>query len=112
MERIRQLYEDSIVTNQAYRLEHNLVRVIADAGSVYTEGPYRQAYLGRFLIAMGYPVDDPDAYYMAECYLSMVWPRDPETGLLAGEEMWKDRDMFAGIEGRKISLDQIQPLAA
>jgi len=35
----------------------------------------------------------------------MVWPRDPETGLLAGEELWKDRDMFAGIEGRHTAVN-------
>ena len=71
----------------------------------------RMAYPGRTLAAMGIAVDDPDAYYLFETRMGVVWPVDAESGKLAGEETYTGTDGFAGIAFRKLDPDDIVPLA-
>ena len=47
---------------------------------------------------MGIEVDDPDAYYLYETRMGVVWPVDPSEGKLVGEETYTGGDGFAGIE--------------
>ena len=109
-EGVRAFYQASIVDTDAHRIEHDVDRVIADRSGVYTEGVIKIAYPGRVLAARGIDVDDPDAYYVYQCRMAIVWPVDAETGLLVGEESWAQGDGFAGIADRKISLDDVVPV--
>ncbi|MCB0995003.1 MAG: nuclear transport factor 2 family protein [Acidimicrobiales bacterium] len=104
---VRGFYDATIVQTGAHRLEFDCERVIADAHSVFTEGVMRMAYPGRTLAAMGIEVDDPDGYYVAESRMGIVWPRDPASGFLTGEEVYSSNDAFDGIAGRKISLADV-----
>lgn len=99
---VREFYNAGLVESGAHRLEFDVIALVADQGAVYTEGHYLQAFPGRTLQAMGIEVDDPDAFYAAEADMVILWPRDADTGLLRGEEIWMDRDMFAAIADRKI----------
>ena len=107
---VRRFYDATIVQTGAHRLEFTCDRVIVDADSVFTEGTMHMVYPGTTLAAMGIAVDDPNAYYVSECRMGVVWPVDPDEQKLTGEEVYSGGDPFAGIASRKISLDDIAPL--
>lgn len=108
---VRDFYDLTIVQTGAHQLELNCERVIADHEAVVTEGIMRMAYPGATLIAMGVEVDDPDAYYLYQTRMSVVWPVDADSGLLTGEETYTGTDGFAGIAERKITAADIVPLS-
>ena len=107
---VEEFYDMAIVRTGAHRLEWIVDRVIVDDDAVFTEGVMRLAYPGTTLLEMGIEVDDPDAYYLSEARTAVVWPIDKESGLIIGEEIYKAGDEMAGIQGRKITLDDIAPL--
>ncbi len=107
---VRQFYDLTIIQTGAHRLELDCDRVIVDDDAVFTEGVMRMAYPGTTLQAMGHAVDDPEAYYLYEARMGVVWPVDPESGMLRGEETYTGTDGFAGIADRKLSLADIAPL--
>ena len=107
---VRRFYDLTIIQTGAHRLEFDCDRVIVDDASVFTEGVMRMAYPGTTLQAMGIEIDDPEAFYLFETRMGVVWPVDPESGLLVGEETYSGTDGFAGIADRKLSLADIAPL--
>lgn len=107
---VRAFYDLTIIQTGAHRLELDCDRVIADRDAVLTEGVMRMAYPGTTLAAMGIEVDDPDAYYLFQTRMGVVWPVDHEAGKLVGEETYTGTDGFDGIADRKISLDDVAPL--
>ncbi len=107
---VRDFYDLTIVQTGAHRLELACDRVIVDRDSVFTEGIMRMAYPGRTVQAMGIEVDDPDAYYLYEARMGVVWPVDREARKLVGEESYTGGDGFAGIADRKIQEADIAPL--
>jgi hypothetical protein len=107
---VRAFYDATIVQTGAHRLELACDRVIVDRDAVLTEGVMRMAYPGRTLLAMGIEVDDPDAYYLYEARMGVVWPVDRAEGKLVGEESYTGGDGFAGIAERKIAESDIAAL--
>ncbi len=103
-------YDLTIIQTGAHRLEFACDRVIADHDAVLTEGVMRMAYPGRTLQGMGIEIDDPEAYYVYEARMGVVWPVDGDAGKLVGEETYTGGDGFEGIADRKITLDDIAPL--
>lgn len=108
---VRAFYDLTIDQTGAHQLELNCDRIIADHEAVVTEGVMRMAYPGKTLVMMGVEVDDPEAYYLYQTRMSVVWPVDADSGMLLGEETYTGTDGFAGIEQRKISQDDIVPLS-
>lgn len=109
---VRKFYDLTIVQTGAHRLEFDCDRVIVDRDSVFTEGVMRMAYPGKTLLGMGIQVDDPDAYYIYETRMGIVWPVDRSEDRLIGEETYTGTDGFAGIADRKILLADIVELEA
>lgn len=107
---VRAFYDLTIVQTGAHQLELNCDRIIADHETVVTEGVMKMAYPGKTLTTMGVEVDDPEAYYLYQTRMSVVWPVDPESGMLMGEETYTGTDGFADIASRKITTDDIAPL--
>lgn len=107
---VRKFYDLTIVQTGAHRLELACDRVIVDEESVFTEGVMRIAYPGATLRQMGIEIDDPEAYYLYETRMAVVWPVDPSEGKLVGEETYTGHDGFVGIEKRKLSLDDVVAL--
>lgn len=107
---VRAFYDATIVQTGAHRLELDCERVIVDRGAVVTEGIMRMAYPGKTLAAMGIEVDDPDAYYLYETRMGIVWPVDQVEGKLIGEESYTGADGFAGIAERKLSESDVAEL--
>ncbi len=109
---VRAFYDATIVQTGAHRLELDCQRVIVDKHAVVTEGVMRMAYPGRTLAAIGIDVDDPDAYYLYEARMGIVWPVDQAAGKLVGEESYTGGDGFAGIADRKLDQGDIAELVA
>ena len=59
------------------------------------------AYPGRTLLATGIEVDDPDAFYLFETHMAIIWPIGPD-GLFIGEDSYTGANGFDGIADRKI----------
>ncbi len=102
---VAQFYVD-FAASGAYRLELDVDRLIVDNDGVLTEGVMRMAYPGKTLIAMGHEVDDPDAFYMYEARMAIVWPMDKD-GLVLGEDSYVGGDGFAAIAQRKLAPEDV-----
>ena len=107
---VRKFYDLTIIQTGAHRLEFDCDRLIVDKDSVFTEGIMRMAYPGSTLGSMGIEVDDPDAFYLFETRMGVVWPVDSTEGALVGEETYTGTDGFAGIADRKIAVSDIAKL--
>jgi hypothetical protein len=107
---VRAFYDRTIVQTGAHRLEFAVDRVIVDDDAVFTEGVMRMAYPGTTLRRIGIDVDDPDAYYLAESRMGIVWPIDHDEDRLTGEEVYSSGNAMDGIAARKISLADIAEL--
>ena len=105
---VRRFYE-RFVESGATRLQLDIDRLVADRDCVVTEGVMRMAYPGRALAPRGIEVDDPDAYYLYEARMAVLWPMDPN-GLAKGEDTYTSGDGFVGIADRKLRPEDIVAL--
>jgi hypothetical protein len=102
---VERFYLDFAATG-ATKLQHDLDRLIVDKHCILTEGVMRMAWPGRALIGRGIEVDDPNADYLYEARMAIVWPIDDD-GLFIGEDSYVGGDGFDGIADRKIDPDDI-----
>jgi hypothetical protein len=102
---VRRFYEDFIASG-ATKLQLDIDRLVVDRDCVLTEGTMRMAYPGRTLGARGIAVDDPDALYLYETRMAVLWPMD-DHGLVRGEDTYTSGDGFAGIASRKLRPEDI-----
>jgi hypothetical protein len=102
---VQQFYE-GFAASGAEKLEFDLDRLVVDRHCILTEGVMRMAWPARSLLAMGIEVEDPDADYLYEARMAVLWPID-EHGLFLGEDSYVGGDGFEGIAGRKIDPDDI-----
>lgn len=80
-------FYDRLIGTGKNRLDFVLDRVVADASTVVTEGVIHHVLDGADLIGrVSHPVEAGHWYHVT--YRSLiVWPIDPATGLLTGEEV-------------------------
>jgi len=97
---VRKFYADFIASG-ATKLQLDIDRLVVDRSCVLTEGTMRMAYPGRTLQARGIYVDDPDALYLYETRMAVLWPMYGN-GLVRGEDTYTSGDGFAGIAARKL----------
>jgi hypothetical protein len=102
---VEKFYTDFAATG-AEKLQHDLDRLIVDKHCILTEGVMRMAWPGKTLIGMGIEVDDPDADYLYEARMAILWPLD-EHGLFIGEDSYVGGDGFEGIADRKVDPDDV-----
>jgi len=102
---VQKFYED-FAASGAHKLHFDLDRLVVDRHCILTEGVMRMAYPGRTLAYRGIEVDDPDAYYLFEAHMAVLWPIGPD-GLFIGEDSYTGGDGFAGIAERKIDPAEI-----
>jgi hypothetical protein len=102
---VQQFYEN-FVASGAYRLHLDIDRLVVDRHCILTEGVMRMAYPGRTLQATGVEVDDPDAYYLFETRMAIIWPIGPD-GLFIGEDSYVGSNGFDGIANRKVDLADV-----
>ena len=97
---VQKFYED-FAASGAHKLHLDLDRLVVDRHCILTEGVMRMAYPGRTLAHRGIEVDDPDAYYLFEAHMAIIWPIGPD-GLFIGEDSYTGGNGFAGIADRRI----------
>jgi len=102
---VRKFYED-FAASGAHKLELDVDRLVVDRDCVLTEGVMRMAYPGSTLKLMGKEVDDPEAHYLYEARMAVLWPIDPDGKILA-EDTYTGGDGLDGIEERKLDPSQI-----
>ncbi len=102
---VQQFYEN-FAASGAHKLHLDIDRLVVDRECILTEGVMRMAYPGRTLQANGIEVDDPDAYYLYEARMAIVWPIGPD-GLFIGEDSYTGANGFDGIADRKIDDAEI-----
>jgi SnoaL-like domain len=102
---VQKFYED-FAAGGAEKLQHDLDRLIVDKHCILTEGVMRMAWPGTTLLAMGIGVDDPNADYLYETRMAILWPLDDD-GLFIGEDSYVGGDGFEGIADRKVDPDDI-----
>lgn len=90
----------------AEKLQFDIDRLVVDHDGILTEGTMRMAYPGATLAARGIEVDDPEAHYLYETRMAVVWPID-EDGLFIGEDSYASYDGFRGIAERKLDESDI-----
>ena len=100
-EAVRGFYT-AFIASGAHRLELDVDRLVVDEDCIVTEGVMRIAYPGTIVQLLGHAVDDPDAHYLFEARMAVLWPMD-EHGLVIGEDTYTGGDGFAGIAERKLS---------
>jgi hypothetical protein len=105
---VEKFYRD-FIESDCHRLEFEIDRLLVDDHGVLTEGMMRIAYPGRVLRQMGRPVDDPDAFYLYESRMAIVWPMDEQARVI-GEDSYVAGDGFARL--RKLSPDELPPESA
>lgn len=98
---VRAFYE-AFAASGAHKLCHDMDRLVVDRHCILTEGTMRMAWPGRTLQAMGHDVDEPDADYLYEERMAVLWPISDD-GLFLGEDTYLGGDGFAGIAGRKLN---------
>jgi hypothetical protein len=106
---VRKFYED-FAASGAHKLQLDVDRLVVDRDCILTEGLMRMAYPGRTLAARGIAVDDPDAYYLFETHMAVLWPIGPD-GLFIGEDSYTGGNGFDGIADRKLDPADIATLA-
>jgi hypothetical protein len=105
-EAVRGFYT-AFIASGAHRLELDVDRLVVDQDCIVTEGFMRIAYPGTIVQLLGHAVDDPDAYYLFEARMAVLWPMD-EHGLVLGEDTYTGGDGFAGIAERKLSRADLE----
>ena len=105
---VRTFYED-FAASGASKLHLDVNRLVVDRHCILTEGRMRMAYPGATLVAMGIAVDDPEAHYLFETDMAVIW-EIADDGLFVGEDSYSGRNGFDGIAGRKLSPSDITTL--
>ena len=97
---VRTFYEETIVKGGQFFLEFDMDRVVVDDDTVVTEGNFRALYSGADAAQRGFPVDDPDGFYLLSLRMLIVWPFDA-AGFIQGEETYSavtTPDFFTKVE--------------
>jgi hypothetical protein len=102
---VQRFYED-FAASGAHRLHLDIDRLVVDRHCILTEGVMRMAYPGRTLQATGIEVDDPDAFYLYEARMAIIWPIGSD-GLFIGEDSYVGSNGFDGIADRKVDLADV-----
>src|SRR5262249_27348495 len=61
---VRTFYEETIVQGGQFYLEMDMDRIVVDDETIVTEGNFRALYSGADAAKRGFPVDDPEGFYL------------------------------------------------
>lgn len=100
-------YYRAIVESGCHHIEHDVERMAVGRDALTTEGQLKMAYPGAVLAAMGIAVPDPDALYLYQQRLLIVWEFDEEGRVICEDSYSGGGPGFEGIAGRPIPPDRI-----
>ncbi len=101
---IRTFYEETIVQGGQFHLELDMDRIVVDDDTIVTEGNFRSLCYGADAARRGFPVDDPEAFYLLSLRMLIVWPFDAD-GFIKGEETYSavtTPDFFTKVEASEV----------
>ena len=107
---VRQFYA-AFVASGAVKLELDVDRLVVDDDFIVTEGLMKIAYPGNLLRLMGHEVDEPEASYLFQTRMCVLWPMDEESKVIA-EDTYTGGDGFVGIAERKLGPNDIATVKA
>ncbi len=84
---VQTFYEQTIVQGGQFFLEFDIDRIVVDDDTIVTEGDFRSLYYGADAAGRGFPIDDPEGFYLLSLRMLIVWPFDAE-GFIIGEETY------------------------
>jgi hypothetical protein len=102
---VRKFYED-FAASGAHRLQLETEWLVVDRHCIVTEGNMRMAYPGAALAARGFSIEEPEAFYLYESRMCIIWPIGDD-GLFTGEDTYTGSDGFVGIENRKLTAADV-----
>ncbi len=100
-------FYDALCGSGKNRLDYVLSRVVADASTVVTDGVIHHVLDGADLVGRVATPVEPGRWYHVTYQSLIVWPIDPETGLLTGEEVYLGEEHTVV---REISPDELPHL--
>lgn len=100
-------YYRGIVESGCHHIEHDVERMAVGRDTLTTEGRLRMAYPGRVLALLGIEVPDPEALYLYEQRLLIVWEFDEEGRVLCEDSYSGGGQGFEGIAQRKLAPEEI-----
>jgi hypothetical protein len=105
-------YYQGIVASGCHLIEHAVERLVVGRDAITSEGLLKMAYPGAVLALMGIEVPDPEAHYLYQQRLLIVWEFDDE-GLVLCEDSYAAAGGagFEGIAERPIRPDAIYRIA-
>jgi hypothetical protein len=86
-EQVRGFYAD-LVGSGKNRLDYEIARVVADPTAVVTEGRFHHVFDGASLVGRVAAEVEVGRWYHVAYQALIVWPVDPTSGLLAGEDIY------------------------
>jgi hypothetical protein len=101
---VRNFYEETIVKGGQFYLEMDMDRIVVDDDTFVTEGGMRSLYYGADAANRGFPVDDPQSFYLLSLRMLIVWPFDAD-GFITGEETYTavtTPDFFTKVETSQV----------
>jgi hypothetical protein len=87
-----------------FYLEMDMDRIVVDDDTIVTEGDMRSVYYGADAANRGFPVDDPQSFYLLSLRMLIVWPFDAD-GFITGEETYTavtTPDFFTKVETSQV----------
>jgi hypothetical protein len=100
-------FYDALVGSGKNRLDYVLDRVVADASTVITEGVIHHVLDGKDLVGRVLTPVEAGHWYHVTYQSLIVWPIDPASGLITGEEVYLGEDHTVV---REISPDELPHL--
>lgn len=104
-------YFEWVVEAGVNRIEYEVDDLLVDDEGACTAGRVRIPYPGGMLRVMGHDVDDPDAFYLYETRVLMIWAID-EQGRVREQASYAAGDGFSHIHERKLAPGAILKLDA
>ena len=100
-------YYTAIVESGCHFIEHDVERIAVGRDTLTTEGELKMAYPGAVLLGMGVEISDPDALYLYQQRLLIVWEFDEDGLVLCEDSYGGGGGKFDGIADRPVPREQI-----
>lgn len=101
-------YYERVVAAGVNRIEFDVEDLVVDARAACAAGRARMPYPGNLLRILGHAVDDPQAFYVYQAQVAMIWALD-EQGRVREQASYAAGNGFADIGTRKLIGERLPP---
>jgi hypothetical protein len=103
---VLKFYIEEVIGGGKHFFEYDLDRLVVDDDAIVTEGNFKALYWGHDAKRDGFPVDDPEAFYLLHVRMLIVWPYDEDANII-GEDSYTAitrPDFLQKIEDSQVPL--------